>query len=684
MRALPALAILALTAGCGLLGVPLPGEKVTVQAGTGTATTGRTDLETGTQTATSTSTGTETSSATDTATETGTATDRFATCENTDDCAEDEVCVASQSALNLCLKKCVEAANCDRDLLCSPVLPDLSLCTPPPDCTPACSEQAVCLAVANSQPRCFQKCSIEPCSGTEQCLTYATTGIPVCQPGDDSALTCEPNFDDCVADDSNLCDTNTKSDDLHCGLCNAACEPSTVCVDGYCLSGSFTAYGRDWLGGIARNLNQAEAAAHCAALKLETSQWRLPTLKELEVLSRFLRTDDSRAIATIRERDETFFLSSESEYGVNALHYNVRDGGKSGISLSRPGNVRCVRDTAAVGNHFRVGLLDWQLGAGSADGWAAAHKSCDDLVVDGDGWRLPTEGELVALAGVAATFANDALIKEFDRVYWSSTPGTTGNYKVVATAAVGQMTAGYVGEIPAVGGGASVRCVRMAVTNVSGDRWQSGFVDGVTHAEAAAYCNALSEHGVRWRLPTRADLYDLRTSGPNADIWMEAVDFDAGVYWTSEAETEAGKFYTVGLASGVNEQLRPEDDRHRVRCIEVDDETFTLNGTRWRNVPEGEMSWTTADGYCETRHGSPWRLPSSDELVELYASRQLFVVDRNVRNLWPNPAYWSLNADPLDDTRRLAMPFAGDGTSTPVSTLPTENRSVRCARPAGP
>jgi len=124
-----------------------------------------------------------------------------------------------------------------------------------PDCG-ACGEMC---AIANGTGGCdmgacvvascdpgFDDCNGDPADGCETplntnadcgvCGTACTVvdGAGTCDTGTCEVLTCADERGDCNDDPSDGCETNTRSDDAHCGGCDMPCDPGDRCRNSAC------------------------------------------------------------------------------------------------------------------------------------------------------------------------------------------------------------------------------------------------------------------------------------------------------------------------------------------------------------------------------------------------------------------------------------------------------------------
>jgi len=80
------------------------------------------------------------------------------------------------------------------------------------------------------------------------------------------------------------------------------------------------------------------------------------------------------------------------------------------------------------------------------------------------------------------------------------------------------------------------------------------------------------------------------------------------------------------------------------QCVDNGDGTVTDNGTglMWEKAPAGPMKWDAATSYCSNliRGGhSDWRLPSRDELMELYHSPCKNMMDVPLSSYWSSTPF---------------------------------------------
>ena len=256
--------------------------------------------------------------------------------------------------------------------------------------------------------------------------------------------------------------------------------------------------------------------------------------------------------------------------------------------------------STSVGNIIQGGLT-WSPNRNIVKNWADANAYCM-----GQGERLPTKDELISLAlsNVWASLDSQSAALWSSDFTWSSTPvGTVGHNAV--SVAVG-MASTYSNNYTAY-----VTCVRLAAAggNITQDglTWSPNGNVIKTWADANAYCA-----GQGGRLPTTDELVSLYHSGVlnTAQGWMLGITWASAPYFA-----EPGSHYIVSLDTGtVNRNV--DTGTGFVTCVPAAG-NIQQGGLTWS--PNGNVikSWTDANTYCV---GQGWRLPTKDELINLYNS----------------------------------------------------------------
>jgi hypothetical protein len=173
----------------------------------------------------------------------------------------------------------------------------------------------------------------------------------------------------------------------------------------------------------------------------------------------------------------------------------------------------------------------------------------------------------------------------------------------------------------------------------NGGVWRYYAEDKLTWAGAQAICDAMaSSTGRRWRMPSPAELLDVRdggisTAGNAAFGWVSL-----GPVWAAEWDTavtdDAVTGVYIDMADGSKHRAVYDDLHYTALCVRTD-----AAGTLWKepSLKEGEgsvvvrrwyyvprrMEFETATVTCaalaEKRH-EPWRLPRIDEVRKAVAA----------------------------------------------------------------
>ena len=161
--------------------------------------------------------------------------------------------------------------------------------------------------------------------------------------------------------------------------------------------------------------------------------------------------------------------------------------------------------------------------------------------------------------------------------------------------------------------------------NVTGLEWMVGPDSDVRWYDA---CNWVSELGDDWRMPIRAELVELYNAGITANHWRLFSNTGLTV-WTGQETSSRLTAYDVGFTDGdIDATNKSTYYCHRVfavrstgpaRFVQDTDGIITDNVTslQWLVGPTQPISWSDASEWVDNL-GSNWRLPTGDELLELY------------------------------------------------------------------
>lgn len=232
--------------------------------------------------------------------------------------------------------------------------------------------------------------------------------------------------------------------------------------------------------------------------------------------------------------------------------------------------------------------------------------------------------------------------------------------------------------------------------------WRRDFSDGGSWAAAEAYCTALSEAGVRWRLPTRVELLsivDPAKASQGRAIDQEAFGNTPGDwFWTStRRQTDASAFCALFYSgSAVFQKEVPGDGGAfpRARCVRslveradtptgvrysVDGGVVTdrVTGLNWQQAPSAtSMPWSEAQKQCSPDAG--WRLPSKRELETLVELRNRPTIDPAAFPDTSQGAFWTSPVAGYDPTKAFTVEF-DDGDTRPL-LISDGGAYVRCVR----
>lgn len=232
--------------------------------------------------------------------------------------------------------------------------------------------------------------------------------------------------------------------------------------------------------------------------------------------------------------------------------------------------------------------------------------------------------------------------------------------------------------------------------------WRRDYSEGGSWTAAEAYCTALSEAGVRWRLPTRVEL--LSIVDPARPLQERAIDQDAfgktpgDWFWTSTRRpTDAAAFCALFYSgSGVFQKEAPGDGGAfpRARCVRsLVERADTPTGVRysvdggvvedrvarltWQQASSAtSMPWSEALKHCNPDAG--WRLPSKRELETLVDLRNRPTIDPAAFPDTPREAFWTSPVAGYDPTKAFTVEF-DDGDTRPL-LISDGGAYVRCVR----
>jgi hypothetical protein len=181
-----------------------------------------------------------------------------------------------------------------------------------------------------------------------------------------------------------------------------------------------------------------DALSFCSNLTLAgRADWRLPFFIELASIEDYSQSDLIDP-ATFPGGPGTFWsATADGSYAVFIAFAEV--GSRSGLQQSLF-SVRCVRAATSqcpegAPNRYTIGSgtvydemtkLTWQqIVPSTSHTWGDARSYCSGLMLDGTGWRLPTEKELLTLIDAPGPPAIDvtAFPAVPPSIFWSATPG---------------------------------------------------------------------------------------------------------------------------------------------------------------------------------------------------------------------------------------------------------------------
>jgi hypothetical protein len=179
--------------------------------------------------------------------------------------------------------------------------------------------------------------------------------------------------------------------------------------------------------------NFADATSYCSILNLgDYSDWRLPTVKELIIISDFGTINPS--INSVFTYTNTSFYWSSTSISANNKFFVVFQNPSANPSMYATDSyfVRCVRgeqtvigfvDNGTTVTATNTGLI-WQKGEGGTKTWESALTYCEGLTLGGQSdWRLPNVKQLHSLVDYSKSSPriDTAFFPDATSVnYWSS------------------------------------------------------------------------------------------------------------------------------------------------------------------------------------------------------------------------------------------------------------------------
>jgi hypothetical protein len=262
----------------------------------------------------------------------------------------------------------------------------------------------------------------------------------------------------------------------------------------------------------------AEAQTYCAGLTLGGTEWRLPTLVELESLvnTRFYPTINLTAFPSTPPDcfwTSTPYGAGSSELVPRACTVCFNDGEPSFDSVGGGDRVRCVHGGVPPGG----GVSGGAPGSGSA-------------------------------SGTGGTAGTD----------WSTCPTGSSTRFVVGTDAltVTDTCTGLAWQRD--GSGTRAGC-GTATSNLT-----------CTWAEAQAYCSGLNLDGTGWRLPSLTELksiLDVTVASPSTINQTAFPNTPPACFWTSSPYAGSSGYAWYVLFSNGNSYFCGVGDNIRVRCV---------------------------------------------------------------------------------------------------------------------
>lgn len=224
---------------------------------------------------------------------------------------------------------------------------------------------------------------------------------------------------------------------------------------------------------------------------------------------------------------------------------------------------------------------------------------------------------------------------------------------------------------------------------------------GKTHAEAIAYCDALSLAGQNdWRLPTRLEAVSILDEGRITSACMPPTvpQETVSTKWTaSPTGTSAGQYFAMNEELGAW-TVAVDDTKYQARCVrgtspsgartaDTDVTTDAMTKLVWQttSLDATLVSWQGALAYCEgLSHAGKddWRLPSIKELATLVdesaAAAPVLFADLG----GTATQYWSATPAPTFGSERFAYGLEVAFGSSPSLKTSEAAAAARCVRSA--
>ena len=291
----------------------------------------------------------------------------------------------------------------------------------------------------------------------------------------------------------------------------------------------------------------------------------------------------SSAVLAIEPVFKTGQMQSYNENGNVVTNGSIKDDG-----YYQAGEARSYTRSSTGIVKDNITGLEWQDNVyGVQKNWDEAQTYCNNLSLDGSGWRLPSIEELESIIDFGQkdpSVTNNVFQNMSGNGYWSvTTQEDNSSYAWVAGFYDGNSNYNVKTE------SRNVMCVRgnalspdfsrddnrsVVKDNISGLVWQNvGGVDK-TWQEAIAYCENLSLGDYNdWRLPNIMEMLSIVDRSKKEMMFYDAFnDFGLSTYWTSTTYVEDkpyawtvnfyGSVYSGGLSNAAGKTFTMN-----VRCV---------------------------------------------------------------------------------------------------------------------
>ena len=410
----------------------------------------------------------------------------------------------------------------------------------------------------------------------------------------------------------------------------------------------------------------------------------------------FTITNTAAWIDNINPLSNVLTPNSSSTITVHIIRDLLSNGDNSTILLittPNKGNYELIVKAKKVTNSLVIELPSANLMVQKIDlgcmNWNAAQTACQNShIAEYNDWRLPTQAELMIL------YQNKPIIGGFeDEYYWSSSSADYNEYYMInfddgSNSYHSIYYQHYVRAVRTINGTpqATPTVTTAEPSNITTNSALCG--GNVTDNGGAD----VTERGICWSL------------SPNPNINNTIIECGTGIgpFTCNMTDlTNNTKYYIKAYAKNSQGTAYGDEVTFTTEIFP----TFQYGGNTYQVAPDpgNSMSWVNADSYCNnlTLHGlSGWRLPTLDELIQMYAERNSiggFSSYASYCSYWSSTScegnnhnkvnfYYSGSID-CDDYDHLVRPIRPINGSTPtipsVSTIDPSNITANSATCGG-